>query len=738
MIRELFENHFPKGLIPNLPRLSRLIRKELAEVLRDRRTILTLILMPVLLYPLLTIGFQQYLVGQRLGSGYLRYQIGFRNRSEANHIMSYFRTGRDALRREGMLRSAGTSRPGDPGNASAPHVIVEPDLEVFVDPEASYSLMKGMYDVVVIYRSEAPLRRSPDEDLAQDWAILYREDSALGLDAMHYLGRLTSAANQDFLVGRLQAQGVTGQRTEPIRILPRAAQEIGPKKPGTFAVLVPLVLILMTITGAVYPAIDVTAGERERGTLEVLVAAPIPRLSVLFAKYIAVLTVAMLTAGINLLTMTISLMVSGIGPALFAGQFLGPQVFLQIVALLFLFAIFFSAVLLALTSFARSFKEAQAYLIPLMLVSMVPGMIGLLPGLRLEGLLAVVPLLNGVLLARDLIAGNASPVMATVVVLTTLIYALLALSLAARIFGAEAVLYSQSSSWSDILRRPKQPRDYPDASSALLCLAWMFPTYFLLTYSRVHLPELPVEALLMVSVLANIILFLFFPGTSLWLGRVRPWTAFALRRPPLASLLPALVLGLSLWPWTHEITALLRALGVDTIRSEHLESVRDALKKWREVSPFFIITVLAIITPMLEELFFRGYLQGALLRAQPPAAAILTSAALFGAFHLFTSFGIAVERFVPTTLMGIALGWVRYRAGSIWPGVLLHGAHNGLVVMLIYWQPYLEAAGFIQQNVEFLPWHWLAMSLIVATLGWWLMLRTTRAAGPAAAGTLPA
>ena len=60
--------------------------------------------------------------------------------------------------------------------------------------------------------------------------------------------------------------------------------------------LVPLILILMTITGAVYPAIDLTAGERERGTLEVLVAAPIPRMSLLLAKYVAVLTVALLTA----------------------------------------------------------------------------------------------------------------------------------------------------------------------------------------------------------------------------------------------------------------------------------------------------------------------------------------------------------------------------------------------------------------------------------------------------------
>src|SRR5204863_6491180 len=88
----------------------------------------------------------------------------------------------------------------------------------------------------------------------------------------------------------------------------------------SLAALVPLILILMTITGAVYPAIDLTAGERERGTLEILVAAPVPRLGLLFAKYVSVLTVAVLTALVNLLTMSITLKLSGMGHLLFGTE----------------------------------------------------------------------------------------------------------------------------------------------------------------------------------------------------------------------------------------------------------------------------------------------------------------------------------------------------------------------------------------------------------------------------------
>src|SRR5438067_7754961 len=98
----------------------------------------------------------------------------------------------------------------------------------------------------------------------------------------------------------------------------------------------------MTITGAVYPAIDLTAGERERGTLEVLVAAPVPRLGLLFAKYLSVVAVAVLTAVVNLATMTVTLLVSGLGPLVFRGG--SPALaIVQVFFLLLLFAAFFSA-----------------------------------------------------------------------------------------------------------------------------------------------------------------------------------------------------------------------------------------------------------------------------------------------------------------------------------------------------------------------------------------------------------
>ena len=157
------------------------------------------------------------------------------------------------------------------------------------------------------------------------------------------------------------------QRADPVQLPVRSVPDETARSSDLVPVLVPLILILMTMTGAVYPAIDLTAGERERGTLEILVAAPIPRLAVLFAKYVAVLTVARADGAGQPGHDGADAGGDGHRQAAVPGDSFDFIVLCRCSALLMLFAAFFSAVLLTLTSFARQFKEAQAYLIPLML-----------------------------------------------------------------------------------------------------------------------------------------------------------------------------------------------------------------------------------------------------------------------------------------------------------------------------------------------------------------------------------
>lgn len=410
-----------------MSRLWRLAQKELRESLRDRRTVLTLVLMPLLLYPVLGVAFQTLVMSHKAEQEGPVYRIGVPDEATGRFLSGVWRLNRAEADRE-----------------PPPYLAPYPRVKLFTGVDLVAGLRDGQLDVTI-----RPKREKGDGGRIEDrdhtaLEVLYRPDSPTSCEAVRWLLSLNAEA--------FRQEAGDRRVYERLYVDPEALDVPRREAASLVPVLVPLILILMTMTGAVYPAIDLTAGERERGTLEILVAAPIPRLSVLLAKYVAVVTVALLTACVNLGTMAVTLQVTGLGRGVF-GESVTWLTFLQVLALLVLFALFFSGVLLALTSFARSFKEAQAYLIPLMLLCLMPGVMALVPGLTPAGPLALVPLVNIVLLARDVFAGTATPGVAAAVVAVTLLYALAALALAARVFGTEAVLSSEGGTWADLFRR---------------------------------------------------------------------------------------------------------------------------------------------------------------------------------------------------------------------------------------------------------------------------------------------
>jgi ABC-2 type transport system permease protein/sodium transport system permease protein len=549
--------------------------------------------------------------------------------------------------------------------------------------------------------------------------LVYRDNSPLSKKAVEYVSRRFRAVNEQDLrrrYGDLELPAAFSTRT------------VGGSGAGySLTTLIPLVLVLMTITGAVYPAIDLTAGERERGTLEALMAAPVPRLGLLAAKYVAVMAVALLTAGANLLAMTITLLTSGLGRLLFGDAGLSPLVMIQILLLLVLFAGFFSAVLLAVTSFARSFKEAQAYLIPLMLLSLAPALLSLTPGVKFNALLAMTPLVNIVLLARDLFEGGVDPILALGAILSTALYALAAIGVAARIFGTDAILYGSEATWSDLLRRPAKGRAEPSLSGALLCLAILFPCSFLVTGLTRRLSYDAIGTMLVLNGVATVVLY---GGLPLLVAAVKGMPLvemFQLRRSSWLSFLGAVLLGLSLWPMAHEIFLLNRLVGLAQFSTELFASAREMQQAWRQVSPLLILASLALAPAVCEEFLFRGYLMRALLAAASPKKAIVVSALLFGVFHVLTTSVLGTERLLPSTFLGLILGWVCWCSRSILPGILLHACHNGLLLMILYYQEQLVARGWGIEERDHMPVSWLCASSVVAVIGLALVWFSTRA-----------
>lgn len=738
-------------------RLGRLVLKEFRETLRDRRTILTLVLMPILLYPLLSVGFKQFLLGRAASMGPTVIRVGCPNEFESRFLRDLLESVPPPQRFPGAppasplsLAAKASNGNGDgeaKGAAEFAATLPAGPRVVFLFGDQMPAALRD-YQIDVLARLENvppngagapdPASAAPPAPDAPPspatWRFEYLEGSSLGAAAAEYLERWLIAARERALLmtfgARLPFEIAIGPAASVDDA--EAGSGVGGGSAGvSLAALIPLILILMTITGAVYPSIDLTAGERERGTLEVLIASPASRFQLLMAKYAAVVAVAMLTAAANLAAMAATLGLTGLGAALF-GEGLSWWGLVRVLALLLLFAGFFSAVLLVLTSFARGFKEAQAYLIPLMLVSLAPGFAALAPGIKLTWPLAFVPLLNIVLLSRDLLSGQGETWATAVVAGVTMVYGASALWLAARLFGNEAILNTNQGAWSELLAR-RGPGGVSIGTWLVVSAATLVAN-LLVGGAIAQSAVLSTGAKLGLAAIAQLALFLAIPAfvarggglAAAGLRLVPEPTPGASGRFALATL-AALALATASWTLAHEIVVFAREIGIGSVGQDLLERTREATARLRdEVSPIWLMLAIAVLPAVSEEIFFRGFLFEAFRRRFRARRAVIATALIFGAFHLVTPTGLLIERFVVSTLLGLLLGSVRAVSGSILPGILLHVGHNGLLTALFLAEPWLRARGWGVEERVHLPVSWIAAGAVGVAVGVALLILAAR------------
>jgi ABC-2 type transport system permease protein/sodium transport system permease protein len=763
-------------------RLGRLCLKELRESLRDRRTLITLILMPILVYPLLSMAMQRLIVGTASGlnADKTEYIIGVKDEQAGSLVASAL--GETALAiRQGVRHSIEIRRPmlADPAakkiaaNNTTDSNTTESDTAdnnpkvrenaSAIDPQTAgfnivvaegislqQALEEGQVDVAVLQvRSESVSLGRNGSYPAYQLELSFRDADLRSEAAMLEFRKAME------LVNDTQSLRFRGALPPAVRMVSTAT---GKKVDAmtSLAGILPLILILMTITGAVYPAIDLTAGERERGTMEAMIATPAPRFLLLLSKYVAVVTVAVLTALANLLACWITLSIGGLGRALLGERGLSLLAIAQILPLLVIFAAFFSAILLAMCSFARSFKEAQAYLIPVMLVSLAPALLTLMPNIEFSTLLGIVPLVNILLLSRDIMTGSPQALPAFAAVFSTLLYAAAALVVASRLFGAESATAGSQETWSDLVRRPKRMKELPDLGDLAVYLALMFPVFFILTNLFGQM-DLSIASKLWINAGILLVLFLIAPALVAQYRRLNPRSTFLLggwwgdsgpmasgpvASGPIASggsvvsygagvirglgvLCGVCLLASGLWVIAFEVLKVLSDFGFGAISIERAEGLEEAKMQFASI-PFWMIFVTSALVPALaEEFFFRGYVLSAFRNRIAPLRAVLYSALIFGLFHVINGSVLSLERFFPTTLLGLALGFVAIRTHSLWPGVLLHAIHNGLLFWLTRFSEKELSEWFGSTNQHFPP-IWILASLASVACGIGLVYLFTR------------
>ncbi len=209
--------------------------------------------------------------------------------------------------------------------------------------------------------------------------------------------------------------------------------------------LLPYLLVTLCLTGALYPAIDLTAGEKERGTMETLLCSPLARIEIVLGKFLMVLTCSCASVVMAGISMFLSFQLGGpktaSGAAALGLTHVDPAGMAGVLVMILPVAVLFSALLLTLGVWARNAREAMTYIGPLMLIVIVPAAVGTLPGMDLNARYALIPILNLSLACREMLSGVWHWHYLALIFASMSVYAAAALALAVRMFNREEVVF---------------------------------------------------------------------------------------------------------------------------------------------------------------------------------------------------------------------------------------------------------------------------------------------------------
>ncbi len=660
-------------------------RKEILETVRDRRTLLIMIVVPVLLYPaLMVVSEQLALFGMR------------------------------------QLRA-------DPAQVAI--IGGSSELRAFVDSDEDIEIVAAVPDDPVAGIREDTLAAvvlvQPQNGYTQDFTVFYdAADERSGRGRAEVRAAL-AAWGDTVLARRLAVQGLPRGFANPVVVADSSValpSEIGGSALGRF---LPMLLIIITLLGTFYPAIDLAAGEKERGTLETLLTAPVPSDQIVMGKFLTVACVGVLAAALNLASMYLTFQTGLFRFAAAADvEFSLPfTTVLAIFALLVPLAVLFGSTFLGIAVNSRSFKEAQNALTPVYMLALVPALLPIFPGIELTRMLAVVPVAGVALFFRALMIGEAEPVTAALAMVSTLAYAVLALRFAANAFGREDVLFGEGSSerrgpisFAGIIKRYRSGAGrsgrVPDLAQSMLFVALVALLFFHL--GRAWQAKWLEQGLFMSEWLLLLVPALVF----VFLFRFDAVKTLSLRKPSAQALLGGALLMLGGTPLAWFV-AWLQSF-VLPIPWELVEGIADLLTPESGRDLLWLLVLAAITPAICEEAVFRGALLGG-MRKLRPATAILINGAIFGLFHV--SFESAF-RFAPTAFIGTLMAFAVWHSRSIFVGSLMHFMNNGTIVLMIAFPALAEWIGGGGTDTR-PPFILLIPALLLASVGVTLLRRAS-------------
>ncbi|HOW65267.1 MAG TPA: ABC transporter permease subunit/CPBP intramembrane protease [Candidatus Paceibacterota bacterium] len=667
--------------------------KELRESLRDRRTLIMMIGLPILLYPALSL-FVGSLVQSRQASmesrtsqiavwGNLPAPLSDHLKRHTNILLQPWLGISEVLRKDLESDTAEGLQAVAPTNSSSMKPDRSTDGEMAKDPFfiAARSLLTERKADAVLIPWPGIARALDRNGLGQ---VSIYSDSVRG-DSREAERRLTEALRQ-------YRRALVAEREQILDLEPGFGTglqinnwNVAPNRRQTGLVLgslLPFLLIVLTASSGIYAAIDLTAGEKERNTMQTLLCAPIHCSEVIGGKFLAVWSISLLAALANFASVAAT--TARMLPSEMNVQ-VGLSTYLLAFLLLIPVAFIVSAVYLAVAVFARDFKDGQNFLTPVIFLVMFPGAITLIPDLELNVWNSFIPLANIALLIKALFMGELQAELVFLTLISCVAHAGLALLLASRVFAREQILLGGHGTFSTLFSRTAPRNEDPSPALAAVVYGFLITVVF---YGSLLLQDSEIITSVVVSELG----FFLLPVVLLTLALgFSPRRTFALGRPTGAGLLAAVLIGGSAWTFIGGI--LIRLLPPP---ESFVKAMEKILLLRQDTPPLWTVwLVLALIPAVCEEFFFRGFILAALRRlGRWPA--ILISALLFGLAHA------SIYRLLPTLCLGVLLGWLVWKTGSISCGILAHALNNGIPLTLLNTAAQDSVAD--SASNPFLPW----------------------------------
>ena len=399
-------------------RIKQIAKKEVVEFARDWRTIIAIIVIPLLMFPLLFILFPVLLQSEAAELQSLELELTIQTDNMPNNLSMIINQSSIVISYQELPVLSDLSQPGN-------------DLE---------RLRNGSVDAI--------LRITESENIWY-YSILHMSTSEQSREAKSRLLYDLNEWEENETAARIESGGLDVNSTlNPLRwdgdIALADAATSGEQAGMALSMFIPLVLSVWTFSSAIQPSIDMTAGERERGTLEALLSLPCTRLELLFGKWLAVATIT----GVGVLLQIFGLLFA-IGylasSSILGVPELSPVTILLIIGAIMLFAVMVVAIELALAMRSHSVKEAGSILGPAIMLIIFPALFTQVINLDgIESFWFAIPVVNVLLALRELLMNRIITTHILIWVSTSIFYAIMAAKYASMQFKREDIVTSLS------------------------------------------------------------------------------------------------------------------------------------------------------------------------------------------------------------------------------------------------------------------------------------------------------